>query len=76
MPYGLISGSEHRTLLCGVIRYLGKGVLKAVENINALIAPALKVRHEQLAQTWQPGALPTAVVAQSAVASRLGLPKC
>jgi enolase len=24
-------------------RYLGKGVLKAVENINAIIAPALKV---------------------------------
>ena len=24
-------------------RYLGKGVLKAVENINAILAPALKV---------------------------------
>lgn len=24
-------------------RYLGKGVLKAVENINTVIAPALKV---------------------------------
>ncbi len=25
------------------LRYLGKGVLKAVENINAIIAPAIKV---------------------------------
>lgn len=25
-------------------KYLGKGVLKAVENINAIIAPALKVK--------------------------------
>lgn len=32
-----------------LLRYLGKGVLKAVENINAIIAPALKVGRCQTA---------------------------
>ncbi len=30
-------------MLVRFFRYLGKSVLKAVENINAIIAPALKV---------------------------------
>jgi enolase len=31
-------------------RYLGKGVLKAVENINTIIAPALKASQQELLQ--------------------------
>ena len=43
VPSGVSTGVyEARELRDGGKRYLGKGVLKAVKNINEIIAPALK----------------------------------
>ena len=47
MGFQYCSATAHATLNGNTPprRYLGKGVAKAVENINAIIAPALKVGH-------------------------------
>ena len=38
-------------------RYLGKGVLKAVDNVNKVIAPALKGDHDQFRKLMAGGSL-------------------